>query len=192
MQMTADSRATTTEVIAMLQRAVHAAIQDYSVWSGGHILDGSGAERMMQVYAATRLFEVFNPRYGAVVHLEVPFSRLLGVTTNESLDLMLEICGGPLYAVKFKNYNNPAAASWDLIRLRNIVCNAGWVGLFVASCYQKGIKDDWPIRDKMVNEMRRPTETWHLSRARALRSVGNDDISHERALVIEVDDCPEL
>ena len=82
MQMTADSRATTTEVIAMLQRAVHAAIQDYSVWSGGHILDGSGAERMMQVYAATRLFEVFNPRYGAVVHLEVPFSRLLGVTTN--------------------------------------------------------------------------------------------------------------
>ena len=34
---------------------------------------------------------------------------------------MLEICGGPLYAVKFKNYNNPAAASWDLIRLRNIV-----------------------------------------------------------------------
>ena len=188
-----DTSALTADVIAVLHRAIHAASQDYSVWSGGHILNGSGVERMMQVYAAKRLFEEFNPRYGAVVHLEHPLSSFLPVTTRESVDLTLEIYGGLLYAVEFKGFTNLASIGSDLTRLRNIVCCvAGCVGLFVAPCYQKGVEDDWPARDKMINEMRRPTETWHLSDAQPLRDSYNDGISHERALVIEVDDSPEL
>ena len=183
----------TSEVIAILHRAVHAASQDYFAWTRGHILWDGGVERMMQVYAATRLFEVFNPRYGAVVHLERPLSNLLPVETRESVDLTLEIYGGLLYAVEFKGFTNLASIGSDLTRLRNIVCCvAGCVGLFVAPCYQKGVEDDWPARDKMINEMRRPTETWHLSDAQPLRDSYNDGISHERALVIEVDDSPEL
>ena len=182
----------TSEVIAILHRAVHAASQDYFAWTRGHILWDGGVERMMQVYAATRLFEVFNPRYGAVVHLERPLSNLLPVETRESVDLTLEIYGGLLYAVEFKRYSNPATISADLTRLRNIVCEAGRVGLFVAPCYQKGVGDDWPIRQKIENEIRRPTETWHVSDVQSLRDSRADGFSHERALVIEVDGSPDL
>ena len=52
-----DTSAVTTEVIAVLHRAIHAASQDYFTWTRGHILWDAGVERMMQVYAAARLFE---------------------------------------------------------------------------------------------------------------------------------------
>lgn len=184
----------TRQIIEVVQGSVHAASEDYFIWSRGHILYDC-AEFLPQVYAAKRLFDIF--KYEVTVRLERPLAELAEPVlpkTRHRVDLTVEFDAGTLYAIEFKRYTTEKYMASDLARLGRITIDKrDRIGLLVAPCYMMGESDDWPLRDKEIHA-NDPSQIRHLSDAKPLAESYKHvkGFTHERVLVIEVRDAARL
>jgi hypothetical protein len=180
-----------TEIIAVLQAAVHDASRSYYVLMKEGVLYDRGVEHLVQVSAAKRLCNVFGPGCDFAVDTDESIQCFVNhatITCEKYSDISL--CFGETlkYAIEVKRYSSESNIGEDVLRLREVLAaKPNSIGLLVAPVYMKKNDLEWPARRCIEIETRFAVRPFlSASRPLPLRDPHTTGWVAESALILEV------